>query len=448
MPLDVVLSPPSSQSLAKRAFIISALADGTSVLEGSFVSRDLQVLVDALRQIGLKVNLDPDHGQIKILGQKGIFPVDEEYIDVENSTLSAHFLTAALAFSRGTYRINGDYRIRQFPLGDLIFALNQLGADVQSENAYDTPPLLINGVHGRKGVSPSSQKYAINSEMSGEGRRFAALTGTVSSQYLCGILLAAPLAAENGPVSILVVNQLSCCPYVQMTLDIMKQFGVEVQVSTGSDDVLFAKGTTFTIPREAVYTPQVYHVEPDASLANHAFAAAAITGGKVAVRGLSNGSIQKEMEFIHCLSRMGCNIAFQDHCAIVSRPERALLRGISVDMFDMTDSIETLAATAVFAVSPSRVSNIEHLRRKEPERLPKLIAELRKFNADVHEFDDGFMIVPNKELVPSVITAKGDARLAMGLGLIGLRLDGVGIDDTDCVNRAWPTFFQDVGLPY
>jgi len=446
MTIDAVLSPPSSQSLAKRAFIIAALAEGTSVLEGAFLSDDLQVMINALRQIGLKVNQSPLHGHIEIVGHKGIFPVDEEYIDVENSLLTVHFLTAALAFSRGLYRINGDRRVQQFPLGDLIFALNQLGADVRSETAFDTPPLLIHGVHGRCGISPSSRRYGINVEMSGEERRFAAITGTVSSQYLCGILLASPLAAELGPVELHVVNQLSCDPYVQMTLDLMKEFGVNVEISPGSKDVLFSKGTTFTIPREAEYKSRPYRIEPDASLANVAFAAAAIAGGKVAVPGLRADSIQKELEFIHCLSRMGCNVTFQQNAAIVRRSERALLRGISVDMYDMTASIQTFAVCALFAESPSRISNIGHVRRMEPERLPKLFTELRKFGANIAEFDDGFMILPNKELVPAVIATEGDPRLAMSLGLIGLRIDGVRIDDPGCIRRAWPSFFEEIGI--
>ncbi len=446
MALETVLSLPSSQSIANRAFIIAALTEGTTVLEGSFLSGGMKVMANALRQIGLKVNLSANGERTEIIGRKGIFPVDEEYLDVENSILAVHFLAAALAFSRGLYRINGDRRVQQFPLGDLIFVLNQLGADIRSENAFDTLPLLIHGVHGRKGISPSSRRYAINAEMSGKDRRFASLTGTVSSQYLCGILLASPLAAELGPVELHVVNQLSCDPYVRMTLDLMEEFGVKVKSAAGSKDVLFSKGTTLTIPKEAEYIPRTYRVEPDAVLANYAFAAAAIGGGKVAVRGLNSGSIQKEMEFIHCLSRMGCSVSFRNNTAIVRQPERALLRGISVDMNDMTGSIQTFAVCALFAESPSRVSNIGHLRRMEPDRLPKLFAELRKFGANITEFDDGFMIIPNKELVPAVVAAEGDARLAMGLGLIGLRLDGVRIDDADCVHKVWPSFFDDLGL--
>ena len=444
MTIDAVLTPPSAQSLTKRAFIIAALTEGTTVLEGAFLSDDLQVMVNALRQIGLKVDQSPQ--KIEIAGHKGIFPVDEEYIDVENSVLSVHFLTAALAFSRGLYRINGDQSVQQFPLGDLIFALNQLGADVRSETAFDTPPLLIHGIHGRCGISPSSKRYAINAEMSGEGRRFAAMTGTISSRYLSGILLASPLAAELGPVELHVVNQLSCDPYVQMTLDLMKEFGVNVEISAGSKDILFSKGTTFTIPREAEYKPRGYRIEPDAFLANFAFAAVAIAGGRVAVPGLRPDSIQKELEFIHCLSRMGCAVTFDQNAVIVSRSDRSLLRGISVDMYDMTDSIQTFAVCALFAESPSRVSNIGHVRRTEPERLPKLFAELRKFGANITEFDDGFMVIPNKELHPAVVTTEGDARLAMSLGLLGLRLDGVRIDNPDCIRRAWPSFFEEIGI--
>ncbi|MDR2757140.1 MAG: 3-phosphoshikimate 1-carboxyvinyltransferase [Planctomycetaceae bacterium] len=449
MPLDLDLTPPSSQSIAKRALICAALADGSTILDGSFYSQDLQVMVNALRQIGLKVNQDSKQGRIEIIGQGGIFPVEEEYIDVENSTLTLHFLTSALAFSRGLYRINGDRRVQQFPLGDLIYALNQLGADVRSANAYDTPPLLIRGVLNRYGISPSSKRYAIHAEMSGGKQRYAAMTGTLSSQYVSGILLASPLAAQNCPVELHVVNQLSCDPYLLMTLEVMKEFGVTVPVQTGGEkNPLFSKGTTYVIPQGVRYRPHTYRVESDASLANYAFAAAAIADGRVTVKNLTNTSIQKEIEFIYCLQRMGCRISFADNSVTVEKPERSLLRGISVDMFDMEDSIQTFAICALFAASPSRVTNIGHLRRREPERLPKLLIELRRFGANITEFEDGFLIVPRKYLNPSTIDAEGDARLAMSLGLIGLKVNGVRIDSADCVRRAWPTFFNDIGLDY
>lgn len=449
MPIDVTLTPPSSQSIAKRALVCAALAEGTTVLEGSFISEDLQVMVSALRQIGLKIRQDSKQGRIEIDGLSGVFPVDEEYIDVENSTLTANFLTAVLAFSRGLYRVNGDRRVQQFPMGDLIFALNQLGADVQSENAFDTLPLLIEGIDDREGVSPSSRRYGINSEMSGSQRRYAAMTGTISSQYVCAVLLAAPLAARNCPVALHIVNQLSCDPYVLMTLDVMEAFGVQAETGLDSDDnLLFSRGSTYHIDQGARYQPKTYQVEPDASLANFAFAAAAIAGGRVAVKNLDGKSIQKDLEFIHCLQRMGCNVSFGDNSVIVAKPERSLLRGISVDMFDMTDSISAFAVCALFATSPSRVSNIGHIRRRDPERLPKLFAELRKFGANINEFDDGFLIVPRKKLNPAMIEAEGDARLAMALGLIGLRIEGVLIDSADCVRRAWPTFFDDIGLDF
>ncbi|MDR0869753.1 MAG: hypothetical protein LBN39_03080 [Planctomycetaceae bacterium] len=446
--LDAVLFPPSSQSIAKRALICAALADGQTVLEGSFYAQDQQVMVNALRQLGLNLRQNSSHGRIEITGQNGVFPVDEEYIDVEGSILTANFLTAALAFSRGLYRISGDKRVRHFPMGDLLYGLNQLGADVRSEDAYDALPLLIDGVLGRSGESPSAKRYGIVSEMSGTGRRYAALSGTVSSQYLSGILLASPLAAQNGTVELYVANQLSCCPYISMTLNVMEEFGIDIETHTDGEHPLFAHGTTYFIPQGTKYKPHIYVVEPDAGLANYAFAAVAINGGQVAVKGLTKHSIQKELEFVYILQRMGCSVAFEDNSVIVSKQENALLRGVSVDMFDMIDSIQTFAVCAMFAASPSRVSNIAHIRKREPERLPKLFAELRKFGVNLTEFEDGFLIVPRKHLQPAVIEPDGDPRLALALGLIGLRLDGVKIDSADCICRLYPSFFRDVGLDY
>jgi 3-phosphoshikimate 1-carboxyvinyltransferase len=234
-----------------------------------------------------------------------------------------------------------------------------------------------------------------------------------------------------------------------MTLDVMKEFGVEVPIQSGGDEnPLFSKGTTYVVPKGVQYQPHTYHVESDASLANYAFAAAAIAGGRVAVKNLTSKSIQKELEFVYCLQRMGCNVSFENNSVVVTKPERSLLRGVSVDMFDMIDSIQTFAVCALFAKSPSRVTNIGHIRRREPDRLPKLFTELRRFGANITEFDDGFLIVPRKYLNPSIVDAEGDPRLAMSLGLIGLKVGGVSIDSADCVRRAWPTFFNDIGLNY
>ncbi|MDR2170347.1 MAG: 3-phosphoshikimate 1-carboxyvinyltransferase [Planctomycetaceae bacterium] len=449
MPLNLILSPPSSQSIAKRALICAALADGVTILEGSFLSQDLQVMVDSLRRLGMKINQDSKHGRIEIIGQNGIFPVDEEYIDVDNSILTANFLTATLAFSRGIYRINGDKRVQQYPMGDLIFALNQLGADVRSESSYDTLPLLVEGIVGRDGVSPSSQRYGINAMMHNTGARYAALTGTATYLYASAILLASPLAATDAQVELHFVNQLCCNPYVMMTLDVMREFGVDVPIKSHPDDaLLFSKGTTYIIPRGIKYKPHEFRIESDASLANYAFAAAAIAGGSVTVRNLSDNSIQKELEFVYCMQRMGCRIEYVDQSVRVTRQEPGLLRGISVDMEDLTDSIQTFAACALFATSPSRVTNIAHIRHCEPGRIEKLCAELRKFGAKINEFEDGFLIIPPEELTPATIEADGDPRLVMSLGLIGLRIDGVKIDSADCVRRSWSDFFHEIGLDY
>ncbi|MDR1923308.1 MAG: hypothetical protein LBQ66_02945 [Planctomycetaceae bacterium] len=449
MSLNLVLSPPSSQSIAKRALICASVAEGTTLLEGSFLSQDLQVMVDSLRRIGLHIRQDSKHGKIEIEGQGGFFPVDEEYIDVESSVLTANFLTAILAFSRGIYRINGDKRVQQYPMGDLIFALNQLGADVCSESAYDTLPLLIEGIVGRNGISPSCKRYGIKSEMHNTVCRYAALTGTVTYQYASAVLLASPLAAKDSQVELHFVNQLCCNPYITMTLDVMREFGIDVPVKMRSDEtLLFSKGTTYVIPHGVKYQPHTFRIEPDAVLANFAFAAAAIAGGSVTVRDLSDRSIQKELEFAYCLQRMGCRIEYVDQSIRVTRSDRGLLRGISVDMYDMADSIQTFAVCSLFATSPSRVTNIGHIRQIEPGRIEKLCAELRKFGAIVNEFDDGFLIVPPDEVTAATIEADGDPRLAMALGLVGLKVDGVKIDSADCVTRSWSNFFTEIGLDY
>jgi 3-phosphoshikimate 1-carboxyvinyltransferase len=314
-----------------------------------------------------------------------------------------------LTLGRKTYRLDGTPRMRQRPIGDLLDAMRQLGADVVSEAGTGCPPVIVraSGLQG--------------------GR--ATVAGNISSQFLSGLLMAAPYAKTN--VELVVHGDLVSRPYVDMTLDVMSTFGVRV----GAED-----SCRFTIPAPQRYQAQNYAIEPDASAASYFFGAAAITQGEVTVTGLSDQSIQGDVAFCDRLRDMGCEVSSAlDHVTVVGRP----LHGIDVDMNAISDTVQTLAAVALFAEGPTTIRGIAHIRHKETDRIHALAVELRKLGAEIDERADGLKITP-RPLCGAEIETYDDHRMAMSLALVGLAVPGVVIRDPDCVAKTYPEFFRDL----
>lgn len=444
-PVEAFVRPPGSKSITNRALIIGSLAEGTTVLEGALDSEDTGVMFEALRTLGLEPEHDQENARMKITGCGGIFPVKEADLYVGNSGTTARFLTAALCFSDGNYRIHGKPRMHERPIGDLLFGLNQLGGSVKSEAGNDCPPIIIEGVAGKTGYNETAKQYGIVSEMNGSGGRFAAIPGNVSSQFLSAILLAAPLAAENGEVEVHIVDQLVSRPYVRMSLAMMHSFGVELECSSGAKHVLLSNGTSFTVPQGARYISRRYAVEPDASAAAYFFAAAALTGGRITVQGLSENSLQGDIGFVYCLRRMGCTVTFDTNSTTVegSKDGRPLT-GISVDMNEISDTAQTMAVLALFAEGPTKITNIEHVRHKETDRIKATATELRKLGATVEESAGGMLIRPPKTVNSATIETYDDHRMAMSFAIAGLKVPDVEILNPECVQKTYPKFFEDL----
>ena len=290
----------------------------------------------------------------------------------------------------------------------MIAALKQLGVDVTSETGNGCPPIVIHaaGLQGGK----------------------AKVAGDVSSQFLSGLLMAAPYA--NDTVTLEVDGMLVSQPYVTMTLDVMRAFGVDVPAGDLS---------RFQI-RPGKYRGTDYAIEPDASAASYFFAAAAITGGTVTVEGLSRDSLQGDVAFIDLLEQMGCKVTAGKNSITV---EGGKLRGIDVDMNAISDTVQTLGAVALFAEGPTTVTNVGHIRHKETDRISALATELRKLGATVDERPDGLRIVPGA-LHAAEIDTYDDHRMAMSLALAGLRVPGVVIRDPGCTRKTYPGFFEDL----
>ncbi len=408
-PLHASIRPPGSKSITNRALVCAALAEGRSTLAGALDSEDTRVMVEALGRLGLTVDADPHARTIEIAGCGGRIPAMQADLFVANSRTTVRFLTAMVALGHGTFRLDGTARMRQRPIGDLLDALGQLGADAVGEAGTDCPPVIVRAV-GLPG-----------------GR--AVVAGNISSQFLSGLLMAAPCA--QGPVELVVDGELVSKPYVEMTLAVMSAFGVDVEAH--------ALGR-FVVSGGRRYRARHYEIEPDASAASYFFAAAAVTGGEVTVEGLSRDSLQGDVGFCQCLARMGCEVDYgPDRITVVGRP----LRGIEVDMNAISDTVQTLAAVAVFADGPTSISGVAHIRHKETDRIAALATELRKLGAEVDERNDGLRITPG-ELHGAEIDTYDDHRMAMSLSLVGLATPGVIIRDPGCTGKTYPGFFEDL----
>ena len=426
-PLHAHIRPPGSKSITNRALVCAALAEGDSTLSGALESEDTGVMVEALRRLGIVVTHDLPNRTIRLGGcggrllaladvpesrmfsswlELGKLPLE---IDVANSGTSLRFLTALLTLGQGTFRLDGTPRMRERPVQDLLDALAQLGGRAVSELGTGCPPVVLTA-HGLPGGK-------------------ATIAGGVSSQFLSGLLMAAPYA--RSPVELIVSGELVSKPYVEMTLAVMRAFGVSVQTEGLS---------RFLIPGGQVYRGRDYAIEPDASAASYFFAAAAIAGGSVSVEGLSHGSLQGDVAFCECLRRMGCRV---DYAAEAITVTGGPLVGIQTDMNAISDMVQTLGAVALFAQGPTTITGVAHIRHKETDRIAALATELRKLGAEVEAWADGLRITPQTRRGAQIDTYD-DHRMAMSMAIVGLAQPGVVIRDPGCTAKTYPRFFDDL----
>ncbi len=409
-PIHGSIRPPGSKSLTNRGLLIASLADGKSVLHGALDSDDTRVMVASLRQLGISVDHNTATETITVYGNRGHFENPAADLFVDNSGTTIRFLTAVLAMAGGQYVLDGVARMRQRPIGPLTQALTTIGANVVAESANDCPPVRISSSRLPGGLLK--------------------LRGDISSQYLSGLLMAAPLASEG--IAIEIDGPLISKPYVIMTLEVMKAFGVECQHN--------AELSRFEVLAGQTYLAREYRVEPDASAASYFWAAAAICGGQATVVGLNQDSLQGDVGFAGCLQAMGCEVSFAKDAITVTGPAK---HGIDVDMSDISDTVQTLAAVALFVDGQTRVRNVAHNRVKETDRIGNLAIELRKFGVQVNEYDDG-LAISRGPMQGAVIETYNDHRMAMSLALVGLKQPGVVIENPGCVSKTYPNYFRDL----
>lgn len=414
-PVSATVSVPGSKSITNRALVLAALGGIHSCeIKGALQSEDTAVMLAALRALGMDIEInDKDATYIFMSHPESLerAPVECD-LYVANSGTTIRFLTAMLGTLNGRYRLDGVPRMRERPIEELLDGMRQLGVDARSETGNECPPVIVSA----------------NGRMGGTAR----IRGDRSSQFLSGLLMVGPFTQIETVIEI--DGALVSEPYVAMTVAMIDQFGYEVDVGSGHR-YRFA-------PNQGRRFNGTYHVEPDASAASYFWAAAAISGGRVTVRGLNRTSLQGDVRFVEVLQQMGCRV---EECDEGTTVHGGPLRGVDVDMNDISDTVMTLGAVALFATGPTTIRNVAHIRHKETDRIAALATELRKFGAEVEERPDGLTIAP-KPLRGAAIDTYNDHRMAMSLALVGLKVPGVVIRNPGCVAKTYPGFWQDLDL--
>ncbi|TAK67017.1 MAG: 3-phosphoshikimate 1-carboxyvinyltransferase [Betaproteobacteria bacterium] len=402
---------PGSKSISNRVLLLAALASGDTRLHHLLASDDTRVMQDALRTLGIAVK--QDGAETVVTGAGGAIPVKAAELFLGNAGTAFRPLTAALALSGGDYRLSGVARMHERPIGDLVDALRGLGASIDYLGKTGYPPLHLKPALINAGVK-------------------VRVRGDVSSQFLSALLMASPLTGRQ--TTIAVEGELISKPYVEITLNTMRRFGVEVAREGW---------TAFTIPAGAHYrSPGEIWVEGDASSASYFLAAGAIGGGPVRVEGVGRASVQGDVRFAEALEQMGARIARGENWIEASAPPGGKLRAIDADFNHIPDAAMTIAVVALFADGPCTLRNIGSWRVKETDRIAAMATELRKLGATAEEGKDWLRVTPPAALRQATIDTYDDHRMAMCFSLAALGGVTVRINDPQCVGKTFPEYFE------
>jgi len=432
---------PGSKSISNRVLLLAALAEGVTVVRDLLHSDDTERMLDALRALGVEVGSLGDN-TYRVVGCGGNFPNKDAKLFLGNAGTAFRPLTAALALSGGSYELSGVPRMHERPIGDLVDALRQLGAEIRYLGNAGFPPLQI------KPANLAGDTVQVR--------------GDVSSQFLTGLLMALPLLGRT--VQVEVVGVLISKPYIEITLAMMARFGVKVQRGHGDAEhsgaghaaqrPLPQSGLTANVSggqrkewqRFVVFGGQRYvspgelHVEGDASSASYFLAAGAIGGGPVRVEGVGKYSVQGDVRFAEALAKMGAVVAMGDNW--IEAKASGKLKAIDLDCNPIPDAAMTLAVAALFADGSTTLRNIASWRVKETDRITAMATELRKLGATVEEGEDYLRITPPAQLRHAAIDTYDDHRMAMCFSLAAFGGAGVRINDPSCVAKTFPDYFK------
>lgn len=403
-PVPQTLSLPGSKSLTARALFLAAAADGVTTLVRPLRSDDTEGFAEGLVRLGYRVGRTPDAWQVD--GRPQGPAVAEADVYCRDGATTARFLPTLAAAGHGTYRFDASPQMRRRPLLPLSRALRDLGVDLRHEEAEGHHPLTVRaaGVEGGEVTLDAGQ----------------------SSQYLTALLLLGPLTRQGLRIH---VTDLVSAPYVEITLAMMRAFGVEVA----------REGDVLVVPPGG-YRATTYAIEPDASTASYFFAAAAVTpGAEVTVPGLGTGALQGDLGFVDVLRRMGAEVSVGATATTVRGTGE--LCGLTVNMRDISDTMPTLAAIAPFASAPVRIEDVANTRVKECDRLEACAENLRRLGVRVATGPDWIEIHPGAA-TGAQVTSYGDHRIVMSFAVTGLRVPGISFDDPGCVRKTFPGFHE------
>ncbi|MFB7410917.1 3-phosphoshikimate 1-carboxyvinyltransferase [Streptomyces sp. NPDC056202] len=405
-----VIHIPGSKSVTARALFLAAAAEGTTTLLRPLVSDDTEGFAEGLAALGYAVRREDDAWHIE--GRPAGPGADSADVYCRDGATTARFLPTLAAAGHGTYRFDASAQMRRRPLGPLSSALRELGVDLRHGGREGHHPL---DVHAR-------------------GVKGGALTldAGQSSQYLTALLMLGPLTAEGLDIT---VTDLVSEPYVEITLAMMRDFGAEIGEERGRDGA-----RTYRVAPTG-YRARTYGIEPDASTASYFFAAAALEPGRsVTVPGLGTGALQGDLGFVEVLGRMGADVEITATGTTVR--STGVLRGLTVNMRDISDTMPTLAALAPFAEGPVRIEDVANTRVKECDRLDACAENLRRLGITVRTGPDWIEIHPGTPAGPVEIATHGDHRIVMSFAVTALRTPGITFDDPGCVKKTFPDFHR------
>lgn len=396
---------PGSKSYTHRLLIASALSDGRCILKNCLKSEDTVFTLETLRLMGIRI--EDSEKETIVYGSKGILKAYDKPIYLANSGTSMRLLTGVAALGKGEYTLTGTERMSQRPIQDLLDGLNSLGVEASSINNNGCPPVSIKGGKIKGG--------------------YVELKCGISSQFLSSVLLISPYTQEG--IKIKVVEGPVSKPYIDMTIDIMAKLGVDIKRNGYNE---------FTISGQQNYRAGSFYVEPDCSQAGYFWAAAAITGSEIKVKGITKESRQGDLKLTGLLEQMGCKVNFESDGITV---KGGSLIGIETDMADMPDMVPTLAVVAAFADGTTIIKNVEHLKAKESDRLSAVINELTKTGIEAKSAGSDLVIKGGTPKGANIETYN-DHRIAMSFAVLGLKTPGIFIKDEMCVEKSFPNFWE------
>ncbi|ECR9933606.1 3-phosphoshikimate 1-carboxyvinyltransferase [Salmonella enterica] len=407
--VDGAINLPGSKSVSNRALLLAALACGKTVLTNLLDSDDVRHMLNALSALGINYTLSADRTRCDITGNGGALRAPGALeLFLGNAGTAMRPLAAALCLGQNEIVLTGEPRMKERPIGHLVDSLRQGGANIDYLEQENYPPLRLRGGFTGGDIE---------------------VDGSVSSQFLTALLMTAPLAPED--TTIRVKGELVSKPYIDITLNLMKTFGVEITNHHYQQFVV--KGG------QQYHSPGRYLVEGDASSASYFLAAGAIKGGTVKVTGIGRKSMQGDIRFADVLEKMGATITWGDDFIACTRGE---LHAIDMDMNHIPDAAMTIATTALFAKGTTTLRNIYNWRVKETDRLFAMATELRKVGAEVEEGHDYIRITPPAKLHHADIGTYNDHRMAMCFSLVALSDTPVTILDPKCTAKTFPDYFE------